>query len=170
MSTVWDEYVGLLAEGGSLRDQEAQQLAQAEARFQAAARRLQNDLTAAERDLKALQHRNSRLQVGVRDVTRQLDVALPSTSDSEPLTLSGISESLKSAEYDLGQLRTSLEHFKQQKAAAAAQPSVVAAAAPVQTVPQPEPAPEPARRRPIVLVAGLALVALLVIVLLIVAL
>lgn len=170
MNSAWDEYVRLLEEGANLRAHEAQQIAQAEAGFQVAARRLQNEVAATERDVKTLRDRNSRLQVGVRDVTQQLGVALPRTSGSEPLTSSAISENLKSAEYDLGQLRTSLEHLKRQRAAAPVQPLVVASPVPAPTVPQPDPAPEPTRRRPVALVAGLAFVALVFIVLLIVAL
>ncbi len=113
--SVWDEYLGLLDELGGLAARETEGIAEADARYQQESRRLQNELAGAERNQKDLETRNRQLQIGIRNLTRQLDVAIPSGSDLPPLASAQLANAMKSAEYDLKQISRSLEFIESQR-------------------------------------------------------
>lgn len=170
MSHGWEEYLSLIEEASGLADREARARAEAEAAHAAEARRLQNELAVADRNLASLKDRNTRLQVGVRDLARATGVATTTPVTPDPLTLDQLAPALKSAEYDMTQLRETLERVKQQKEAAARPPAPRPAAPPP---PAPAPAaPAPARSGgvplPVFLGAALAATVLIVVVLVVV--
>lgn len=113
--TAWDEYLNLLDELGGLAAREAQGVADADTRYQQESRRLQNEVAAAERDHKILADRNGQLQMGIRSLTRQLGVAVPSGGNQQPLTGTQLADAMKSAEYDLEQMRRSLAYIETQR-------------------------------------------------------
>ena len=115
MNTVWEEYAALLEEVAGLEAAEARGIAEADATYASEARRLRNDLVLAEREFTALKSRNTRLQVSVRDLVRKLRVAAPASSGLPPLAPSQLGDALKSAEYDLDQIRRSVEYLRAQR-------------------------------------------------------
>lgn len=123
MTEQWQRYVTLLEEAAGLDAYLERGIADADAAYNSEARRLQNDLALAERDVKAVEGRNSRLQVGVRDLVRAVGVAVPPHSDLPALAASQITDALKAAEYDLYQIRRSVEYVKTQRLTAV--PSVM---------------------------------------------
>jgi hypothetical protein len=115
MNKAWVEYLGVLQESAALATQEAGEIADANGRYNAEARRLQDDLALSERKFKALKDRNTRLQVAVRDLVRSLGIALPATATPPSLPPSQLGEALKSAEYNLDQIRKSWDYLRSQK-------------------------------------------------------
>ncbi|MFT4299740.1 MAG: hypothetical protein QM597_08920 [Aeromicrobium sp.] len=105
MSAVWDDYVNLLEEAAALPDQEARAVAEAKAAYENEGRRLSNDLALAERDVADLKQRNTRLQVGVRDLLRSTGVTLDPDAVLPPLPAGQVTEAMKALEYDLEQVR-----------------------------------------------------------------
>ena len=165
MSSAWDDYIRYLDELTGLSDVEEKGIAAANHEYDLEARRLQNDLALAERELKSLKDQNTRLQVGVRDLVRSLGVTAPAAVDEPLLEEHMLADALKSAKYDLDQLRTSVEYLRQQQQAPRQVP-----------VPPPPPPPPPvapvevARRSgnrlvPILVGTGVAVVLILLIIL-----
>lgn len=130
MSDAWDRYTTLLAEHAGLIDHEVRSVATAEAAFAAEARRLQSTLQSAERERANHRAINSRVQVAVRDLVRSVDASIPVESALAPLAASEIGRALRSVEYDVAELRRSVEHVKTQKQALAQPPTVVPRPAP----------------------------------------
>ncbi|MET0932004.1 MAG: hypothetical protein ABWX74_20985 [Aeromicrobium sp.] len=160
MSDAWTTYVDLLQESAGLAEAQARAIAEAHAAYEAEARRLGNERASAERRLGALRDRNTRLQVSVRDLTRSLGVVIPAGSGLPPLEGQQLHDAVTSAEYDVEQLRRSVEGLKQQR---------VASAAPVLPAPlPPTPAAVPVEvtstssRLPVLVGAALGLVLLVV--------
>ncbi len=165
MNSQWNNYLALLDEAGGLSDRQSSGIAEAEAAYNAEARKLQNDLASAERAFKTLKDRNTRLQVSVRDLARSVGVSIPTASEMPPLAFAQISDSLKSAEYDLAQLRKSLEYIKTQKQAVASSP-VAPFPEPPSALPTERPSEKVEASCPIVAVfagIGLGIVALILV-------
>jgi len=118
MTAQWQRYVALLEESAGLDAHLERGMAVADAAYNSEARRLQNDLALAERDVKVVEDRNSRLQVGVRDLVRTVGVSVPPSADLPALAASQITDALKAAEYDLDQIRRSVEYVKTHRLAA----------------------------------------------------
>lgn len=125
MSDAWDRYTSLLAEQAGLDEHEARSVAAAEAAFTTEARRLQSTAQSAERERADQRATNSRLQIAVRDLVRSVGGSIPAESGLAPLSAPEIGRALRSVDYDLTELRRSLEHVRAQKQALAA-PAVVA--------------------------------------------
>jgi len=140
MTAHWQRYVTLLEESAGLDAQLEHRIADADAAYNSEARRLQNDLALAERDVKAVEDRNSRLQVGVRDLVRTVGVAVPPSSDLPALAASQITDALKAAEYDLDQIRRSVEYVRTHRFAAV-QPAMQVSS---DVVPSDSPSSDPA--------------------------
>lgn len=136
MSSKWLSYAALLEEAVSLDDVHARLIAEAEAAYAAEGRRMQDAYSRAKREVKALDERNTRVQIGARDLSRAVGVTPP----KESLKLAVLSEDelhrvMKSVEYDLVQLNQSVQHFRTQQHQTAAR-----AAPPVQPSPSAAPA------------------------------
>ena len=132
----WDDYRALLDEIGGLAAREAEGIATAESRYQQESRRLQNELAGAERSHRDLEVRNRQLQVGVRALTRQLGVSIPHAGDSSPLAGKPLAEAMRSAEYDLEQMRRSVAYLDARRPPVPLQ----SASSPSQPAPAPAPA------------------------------
>jgi hypothetical protein len=130
VSDAWDRYTTLLAEQAGLVDHEVRSVATAEAAFAAEARRLQSTLQSAERERADHRATNSRVQVAVRDLVRSVGASVPVESALAPLAASEIGPALRSVEYDVAELRRSVEHVKAQKQALAQPATVVPRPAP----------------------------------------
>lgn len=168
MGAEWDEYIQLLDESAGLAGQEARGIDDANANYNAQARQLQNELAIAEREFKTLKDRNTRLQVGVRDLVRSLGVTVPVASECPRLSASQLSEALNSAEYDLGQIRKSLEYLKTQRQVAA---RLSVPVVPQGTPPTPvsNPAPSPSRSFTTVpMIIGVGITLLLIVILVVI--
>lgn len=160
----WNEYIALLEESAGLASKESRALAEADAAYNSEARRLQNELALAQRDLKAMRDRNTRLQVSVRDLVRTLGIATPATSELPPLAASQLGDAMKSAEYDLDQVRKSVEYMKAQRELSSRPAApVVPAVAPTPMIPPPaEPAGRSFPTVPVLVGTGVGVLVLIV--------
>lgn len=143
----WDDYIGLLSEAAGLDDERARRVAEADAAYSAERRRLEAELVHTERQMASLVDRNTRLQLGVRDLVRAVGVTIPHPDARRPpIPIERLPEAMKSAEYDLEQWRITLDHLNRQRLAIQS-----AEAVPDSAQPAPVPVPEqraPKERRP----------------------
>lgn len=116
--SVWDEYRGLLDELDGLAALEASGIDQAEASYQQESRHLQNELAGAERQHRELESRNKQLQAGIRSLARSLGIAVPPGASASLLTKTQLNDAMRSAEYDLEQMRRSLAFVEAQRSPA----------------------------------------------------
>ena len=165
--SAWSEYLDLLDELGGLAAREAQDIADADSRYQQESRRLQSVAATAERDHKKLADRNAQVQMGIRSLTRQLDVAVPSGSTQQTLTGAQLADALKSAEYDLEQMRRSLTYIESQRPPFQVSSAPAAQTAPTPTTAAPPDQPASAPRATNRTAIGISLAAMLVIFLII---
>lgn len=168
MSRHWNEYLALLEESAGLAEQEDRGVAVAQSAYDAEARRLQNQLALADREFTSLKGRNTRLQVGVRDVVRALGVSQPASSTLPALSASQLGDAMKAAEYDLTQIRRSLEYLRVQQQTPARAPATAPPAYERAPVPSPQPAPPTAEEKSshgmaLLIAAGIVLVLLIII-------
>lgn len=161
MSRPWDEYLRLLEESAGLPEAEERGVSGAKAAYDDQARRLQSQFATADREYEELRRRNSRLQVGVRDVVRTVGAALPSTSRLPRLPHSQLDDAMKSAEYDLDQLRKSIDYMRREPQAPEPVASGLSAPLPAVAVPPPTPTRIEAStsgRAPVLIAIGIVLV------------
>jgi len=109
-SESWDRYLAELEGLIGLADERVRRGAAAEAALQEESRRLQLQMSSAERDLTGLEARNGRLQIAVRELARTAGVSAAPTSvpQEDALEFTDVPGEMKALEYDVDQLRRSL--------------------------------------------------------------
>jgi len=146
--SAWDEYLRLLTELDALGSEEAAGIAEANATFQRLVRELDHEQARASRELQTLRSQNSELQAGTRSLCRSLGVEQREDGLVQPMRRADIAEAVRSAKYDVEQLRASLQSIEQtsMRAAPQAAPPImpqVVASSPLPAAP-PAPRLEPA--------------------------
>lgn len=116
MTSTWNRYTELIVELQALEGQVASDLSVADRQLQRELRQIEDDLTRSDRELHALRGRNSRLQEDVRRLCRAEAVEPGTSSGDAMLKLDSIPEQLRSLEYDLTQLRATLDALAREEA------------------------------------------------------
>lgn len=158
--SAWTDYLDLWAHIEGLQEREERGLAAADAAYQQESRRLQNELALAEREHKTLKDRNTRLQIAGRDVSRRLGVPIPTGSSRPPLTGADLAAAIKAAEYDIDQIRRSLDFLDANRGAYTGPPAATSPpiGAPAPTPQIRESRPDPRTVKPVWIGASVLLV------------
>ncbi|WP_120004381.1 hypothetical protein [Nesterenkonia muleiensis] len=171
MST-WQRYVDLIDGEQALTTQRDARIAQAQHQHDGEIRKIERTLALQQKESKQLHDRIQRLQSESRSVIRQLGLTQPHTGSTDPdQFLSDIPEAVKSAEYDLKQLRRGLQNLQLMRQQQLTAPPRTMLPAPTPPVPAPPSAtPQSPRKtakpRTILMVAAAVVAVLLVVLLL----